>query len=202
MGDEHSATAEGGAGSPARIPPLPEEEWDERTAALLAFVPRDEGGHVPHVFTTLVRHPDLFERFLPFGALLLSGGRLPGRVRELLILRTAHNTRAGYEWSRHVPLALAAGVAAEEIARVAAGPDAPGWQPADAVLLRAADELHRDARLSGTVWETLSARYDEAELIELTVLVGQYQTLAFTLNSLGVRPDPGFTERLDGGRPG
>lgn len=197
MGDEHSATAGAGAGTAARVPPLPEEEWDERTAALLSFVPRDEGGHVPHIFTTLVRHPDLFERFLPFGALLLSGGRLPGRVRELLILRTAHNTRAGYEWSRHVPMARAAGVAAEEVARVATGPDAPGWPPEDAALLRAADELHHDARLSGPVWDALSARYDEAELIEITMLVGQYQMIAFTLNSLGVRPDPGFGDSLD-----
>ncbi|MEU1407806.1 carboxymuconolactone decarboxylase family protein [Streptomyces sp. NPDC005728] len=180
-----------------RLAPLPEDGWDPSTRELLAPVPRDADGRLANVFTTLVRHPGLFRHFLPFGSHLLRDGRLPDRTRELLILRTACNTRAGYEWGRHVPLARAAGVTDEEIRRVGAGPDAQGWTSADAHLLRAADELHRDARLSAATWSALAADHDEAQLIEITMLVGQYHMVAFFLNSAGTRLEPGFeTETL------
>ncbi|MCC5477854.1 carboxymuconolactone decarboxylase family protein [Streptomyces barringtoniae] len=182
-----------------RLAPLPEDEWDPSTRELLAAIPRDADGHLANVFTTLVRHPGLFRYFLPFGSHLLRDGRLPDRTRELLILRTAYNTRAGYEWGRHVPLARAAGVTAEEIRRVGAGPDAEGWTPPDARLLYAADELHRDARLSEATWSALAADHDEAQLIEITILVGQYHMVAFFLNSVGTPLEPGYaSEALPG----
>ncbi|MEU6556994.1 carboxymuconolactone decarboxylase family protein [Streptomyces sp. NPDC046915] len=198
MTDEHHHRAPSAAADTGpRLAPLPEDRWDPSTRELLSPIPRDADGQVAHVFTTLVRHPDLFRYFLPFGSHLLRDGRLPARTRELLILRTACNTRAGYEWGRHVPLARTAGVTDEEIRRVGAGPDAPGWTPADATLLRAADELHRDARLSAATWSALATDHDEAQLIEVTMLVGQYHMVAFFLNSAGTRLEPGFeTETL------
>ncbi|WP_330342546.1 carboxymuconolactone decarboxylase family protein [Streptomyces sp. NBC_00557] len=182
-----------------RLAPLPEDCWDATTRELLAPIPRDADGRLANVFTTLVRHNGLFRHFLPFGTHLLRGGRLPDRTRELLILRTAYNTRAGYEWGRHVPLARAAGITGEEVRRVGAGPDAQGWAPTDACLLRAADELHRDARLSAATWFALATDHDEAQLIEITMLVGQYHMVAFFLNSVGTPLEPGYaTETLPG----
>ena len=177
-----------------RIPPLPDDGSDQRVRKLLADAPRDQGGRVPNIFTTLARHPDLYARFMPFGGYLLRGGLLSGKVRELLILRTARNTGARYEWSRHLPLARAAGVTAEEIRRVTEGPEAAGWTDQERHLLRAADELHRDARITAPTWEALAAHYEAAELIEITLLVGQYHMVAFFLNSAGVQLDPGFDE--------
>ncbi|MFE1752534.1 carboxymuconolactone decarboxylase family protein [Streptomyces anandii] len=192
MTDEHRRPPHLTAATGPRLAPLPEDSWDPSTRELLAPIPRDPDGGVANVFTTLVRHPGLFRHFLPFGSHLLRDGRLPDRTRELLILRTACNTRAGYEWVRHVPLARAAGVTDEEIQRVGAGPDAQGWAAADADLLRAADELHRDARLSAATWSALAASHDEAQLIEITMLVGQYHMVAFFLNSAGTPLEPGY----------
>ncbi len=182
----------GAAETGPRLTPLPEDAWTPSIRELLAPLARDADGRVANVFTTLVRHPDLFRYFLPFGGYLLRDGRLPARTRELLILRTAYNTGAGYEWGRHVPLARAAGVSDEEVQRVGAGPDAAGWAAADARLLRAADELHRGAALSAATWSALAADHDEAQLIEITMLVGQYHMVAFFLNSVGTRLDPGY----------
>ncbi|MGW4562559.1 carboxymuconolactone decarboxylase family protein [Streptomyces sp. NPDC004561] len=198
MSDEHHHRPDRAAADTGpRLAPLPEDDWDPATRELLAAVPRDADGHLARVFTTLVRHPGLFQHFLPFGSHLLRDGRLPDRTRELLILRTAYHTRAAYEWGRHAPLARAAGITDEEIRRVGAGPDAQGWTPADALLLRAADELHRDARLSAATWSALAADHDEAQLIEITMLVGQYHMVAFFLNSAGTRLEPGYaTETL------
>jgi 4-carboxymuconolactone decarboxylase len=170
-----------------RIPPLAPDERDEQATDLLAQVGTPVRA-ASNLFATLVRHPGLFRRWLPFGGKLLSG-RLPDRDRELLILRTAWLCGSDYEWGQHQPIAHAAGVTADEIERLRR-PDAaddPGWAPFDATLVRAADELHSDNRLADATWDQLAARYDERRLIEVPMLVGHYHLLAFTLSSLGVQ---------------
>jgi alkylhydroperoxidase family enzyme len=174
-----------------RIPPLPPEEQDEQAKELLDGI---RAGNAPasNIFATLVRNPGLFRRWLPFGGKLLGGGKLPARDRELLILRTGWLCDAEYEWAQHREISKAIGISDEEIARVREGPDAPGWEPFDAALLRAADELHADARIGDDTWAGLAATYDEQQLIEVPMLVGHYHMVAFTLNSLGVPLEEGL----------
>lgn len=163
-----------------RIPPLPADQRDGKQQELLAGVGREL-----NIFTTLVRHPRLFRRWSQFGGVLLTG-LLPPRDRELLILRTGHLTGAEYELHQHRAIALEVGLTQDEVERVPLGPDADGWDPFDAALLRAADELHASARVGDETWATLAGRYDERQLIEVCMVVGQYHLVAFTLNSLGV----------------
>ena len=148
------------------------------------------GGPPPHVFTTLARHRRLFRRWLRFAGALMPGGRLPRPDTELLILRVAHNTSCDYEWGHHERLGRQAGLAAEEIERVREGPAAEGWSARRRVLLRAADELHADRRIGDETWMELRPLLSDEQLIELCMLVGHYEMLAMTLNSLGVEPDP------------
>lgn len=171
--------------SAPRIPPLPEDERDDQARELLDQAGVRPGG-AANIFTTLVRHPGLFRRWLPFGGKLLAG-KLPPRDRELLILRTGWNCGSTYEWAQHVLIARTAGLGDEEIARVKDGPGAAGWSAADATLLRAADELHADARISDATWAALAAAYDQRQMIEVPMLVGHYHLVGFTLNSLGVQ---------------
>ena len=162
-----------------RIPPLPVDQRDDKATELLATT-----GEL-NIFTTLVRHPRLFRHWSRFGGALLTGD-LPARERELLILRVGHRCDAAYELAQHRPIARAAGLTDDEIARVPAGPEAPGWAPLDAALLRAADELHDTARIGDATWATLTEHLDERQLIEVCMVVGQYHLVSFTLNSLGV----------------
>ena len=173
--------------STPRIPPLAEADRDEQATELLAQAGGPAAG-ATHIFSTLVRHPGLFRKWLPLGGKLLAG-KLPPRDRELLILRTGWNCRSDYEWAQHVRIGKRVGLTGDEIARVrsADGPDAAGWSAFDATLVRAADELHADACLSDITWAALSERYDEAQLIEVPMLVGHYHMVAFALNSLGVQ---------------
>ena len=145
-----------------------------------------------NIFTTLARHPELFKRWMPFAGYLLVGATLPFADRELLILRTGYNCRAPYEWGQHVRIAMSGGIERDVIDRVAAGPDAAGWDERQALLLRAADELHAHARISEATWGGLAGHLEEQQLIELPILVGQYHLVAFALNSLAVQPEPGL----------
>jgi 4-carboxymuconolactone decarboxylase len=171
-----------------RIPPLAAGEGDPQAAALLAEL--DPNLSAAHIFSTLVRHPGLFRKWSPFGGKLLSG-KLPARDRELLILRTGWRTQAEYEWGQHVRIALASDITEDEVQRVKEGPDAPGWDPFDARLVRAVDELHDDGCITDATWATLAERYSTQQLIEVPMVVGHYHLVGFTLNSLGVQREPG-----------
>jgi 4-carboxymuconolactone decarboxylase len=172
-----------------RIPPLTSDEQDDRARLLLKAV-RAPGATTLNIFATLVRHPGLFRKWLPFGGKLLQG-KLPGRDRELLILRTAWLCRSEYEWAQHVTIAAAEGVTAAEIGAIRKGADADCWSAFDAVLLRAADELHDAFAISDPTWAALAERYDERQLIEVPMVVGHYHLVAFTLNTLGVPLEDG-----------
>jgi alkylhydroperoxidase family enzyme len=176
-----------------RIAPLPADRWGEQHRSLAARVPEVLGSGVPNVVGTLLHHPDLLEALAPFSLFLLTRGRLPRRERELLILYTVFLAGARYEWSRHVPLARSAGLQSAEIRRIPCGPGDPAWSDQDRQLLRAAHELHCGARLSEDTWQALAARYDHAEMIEITMLAGHYRMFAYLLNSAGTELDPGFT---------
>jgi hypothetical protein len=52
--------------------------------------------------------------------------------------------------------------------------------------------------ITDATWAMLAADLRETELIELCFLVGHYEMLAMTLNSLGVRPEPSALRILDG----
>jgi AhpD family alkylhydroperoxidase len=147
------------------------------------------GGRPPRIFTTLARHRRLFRRWLWFAGALMPGGRLPRQDTELLILRVAHNTGCEYEWGNHQRIGRRVGLTAEEIERVRDGAAAPGWSGRRSMLLGAADELHQAGEIGDPLWERLAGELDEVELIELCMLVGHYEMLAMTLNTLRVVPE-------------
>jgi alkylhydroperoxidase family enzyme len=91
-----------------------------------------------------------------------------------------------------VVIGKACGLTEEEIARVAAGPEASGWQPIEAALLRAVDELHADAFISDVTWADLEEHFDVPQLIDLVFAVGQYNLVSMALNTLGVQLDAGL----------
>jgi 4-carboxymuconolactone decarboxylase len=177
-----------------RVTPLPEGDWEAEIARILEALP--QGADAPlgsyNIFRTLARHSDLFQSWVPFGGYLLTGGTLPPRDRELMILRTAVRCRSSYEWGQHVRISLGLEIDREAVDRVLAGPDADGWTDHEATLLRAVDELHETAHVSDETWAVLARRYSDIQLIEAIMLVGQYHMVAFALNALGVQLDEGL----------
>jgi alkylhydroperoxidase family enzyme len=166
---------------------LPRDEWSDEVRSML-------GDANLNIFGTLARHPKLLKRWLVFGNHVLAKSTLNARDRELLILRTGWNCRAPYEWGQHVAIGRGAGITDEEITRLTAGPDADGWSEADAVLVRAADELHNDSSLSDQTYAALTARFDEQQMLDIVFTVGQYHLVSMALNSFGVERDDGVTD--------
>ena len=174
--------------------PLRTTDDDPRLAELFAKGLRRPDGEVLNIFGALANHPDLLRRWLVFAAHTLSKCTLTPRDRELLILRTGWNCRARYEWGQHVLIALECGISPAEIEAVKRGADDPSWSAGDALLLRAADELHEASGLSDATWAALSAGYRPEQVLDLVAVVGNYHLVAMFLNTLRVPLDPGVPD--------
>jgi 4-carboxymuconolactone decarboxylase len=173
-----------------RVPPLPESEWDTDARETLDPLRRD--GRVYNIFATLARHPKLLKKWLVFGNHVLFKSSLPAREREMVILRMGWLCRAEYEWGHHVAIGKDAGLTSEEIRRIAAGPDASGWNEFEAAVLRAVDELHADSFIGDATWKALAARYNTQQLLDLIFTAGQYTMVSMALNCCGVQLEEGY----------
>jgi AhpD family alkylhydroperoxidase len=177
-----------------RLPPLPEDQWDDRTrAALAALLPPDRRNPqgAGNAMATLARHPDLTETFLPFNTRLLLRSTLPPRLRELAILRVAQRCACVYEWTHHVKIAAKAGLSEAEIEAAGRGEASPGIDSAeiDSAVLSAVDELGDECNVSDRTWATLGEHLDERQLMDLVFTIGAYSMLAMAFNTFGVEPE-------------
>jgi 4-carboxymuconolactone decarboxylase len=177
------------------ILPLSNDEITDDVAAILPKIVVAGGVTAgrSNIMRTLVRHPELFQRWT---ALLdgLLNGRLADRDREILVLRTAWNCQSEYEWGQHVSVGRRIGLSDEEIRNIATGQEAARWSDTERLLLVAADELHRDSAISDATWTGLARSYDEQEMIEIVIVVGHYHLVAMMLKSVGVPADDGLPD--------
>ncbi|MEU6352569.1 carboxymuconolactone decarboxylase family protein [Streptomyces sp. NPDC047072] len=176
---------------PPRLPPLPDDQWTDRTReALSALLPRrlrNERGAGPAI-GALARHPDLAEVFLPFSTHMLFKNSLPPRLRELVTLRVARRRDCAYEWAHHLKLGREAGLTDAEIEAAGAGKAA---DPVESLVLAAVDELEDDSTLSDGTWGSLAEHLDEHQRMDLVFTVGTYALLAMVFNAFGVPGDHG-----------
>lgn len=181
-----------------RIKPLLPSEWDAPVLDALDAFPSGKafvlsawnagkglaGG--ANGLGAMLHHPVLTRAFLTFNNHIAITSTIPKRTRELVILRIGWLRCAEYEFVQHVSLGRKAGLSDAEMARVQQGPDAAGWEPADADVVRAVDELHTHARIQDETWARLAARLDRKQILDLIYTVGCYDLLAMVFNSCGV----------------
>jgi alkylhydroperoxidase family enzyme len=175
-----------------RISPVEKSNW---TAAQRAYLePHEQAGRLFNVFKTAANHTEMGKAVdaLAFGHVNGESSTLPPRHRELLILRIGWLCQSEYEWAAHSLAARSVGFTDDDLVRITSGPDAPEWTRFEATLLRAVDELHRDAFITDATWQALGAKYDTQQIMDLIATVGTYNLVSMMLNSWGVQLDDGF----------
>jgi 4-carboxymuconolactone decarboxylase len=183
--------------SAPRITPVTPAEWDAVALDALGAFPAGLDFVLTHwkaegtargmnALGVMSQHPTLAKAFLTFNAHVASTSTLSRRVREILILRLSWLRKAEYEWAQHVILGLRAGLTEVEIERIQSGPDAAGWDPVDADLVRAVDELVVNATISHTTWARLATQFNNAQLMDIVFATGCYEVLAWLFKSAGV----------------
>jgi 4-carboxymuconolactone decarboxylase len=186
-----------------RVKPLLPPEWNEEQLDALDAFPKSlqfvldkwQAGQGDvrgmNVLGTMAYYPALTKAYMTFNAHVAGASTLDVRTREIAILRLSWLRKAEYEYVQHIILGLRAGLTQEEIERIEQGPDATGWNADDADILRAADELCADARLSKPTWDRLSARFSLQQVMDLIFIIGCYDVLAMAVNSFNSDIEPG-----------
>ncbi len=185
---------------PPRIAPLDRNQYAEQivsaTTKLKNAVSCTDGPPIalescPAMVATLLKHPDLWDRMSMLSAQVQSArARLPTRQRQLAIMRTVWLCGAPYQWGEHLARTRNAGVSDQEIEQIKEGARAGGWNPLDKAVMAAVEEFQADTFVSDDTWKVLAGQFDEQQLFELLVLIGQFTTVAFVLNSLRVPLEP------------
>jgi 4-carboxymuconolactone decarboxylase len=174
---------------PVRLPPLPEDEWDDAVDhALSGMLPAERRNPeaAGNLLATLVRHPELTRSFLRFNNHLLFSSTLPPRLRELAVLRVAHRSACEYEWRHHVVMGGRVGLTDDAIEGIQSG---EATDELDRAILRSVDELQDKSVVSDATWAVLSEHLDERQRMDLVFTIGCYVALAMAVNTFGVEPD-------------
>lgn len=184
-------------GDGPRIAAIANLDVDEDAIALILSVRAGAGappmGEVPEYMRTMLKHPEIFRCQMEMGTVIFNG-RIPARERELAVLRIGWLCRAPYEWGQHVDIGYRVGLTSDEIAKVRLGSTAHGWTEHEAAILRGVEELIDDKALSDSTWDILAKSWDEPQLIEFPMMVGQYVATAYVQNSIRIP--------LEGNNPG
>lgn len=178
--------------STPRVPPLADDQLTADQEAALQPVRNGTMG-VLNIFRTLAHAPKALSRFNDWGGYVLSRRNdLPAREREIVILRVGYLCKSGYEFTQHTRIGLQSGLTDAEIENIKRGADA-GWSAADAVLIKAADELVGDHFISDATWAELGRHYSQKQCMDVVFTVGQYTQVSMILNTFGVQLDAGQT---------
>lgn len=173
-----------------RLEPLEPPYSPSIEAALARWMPPGSGVEPLKLFRTLCVHEELASRMRPVGAGILGPkAKVPARLREVLIHRTCALTGAEYEWGVHAAgFGRPLGFTDEQLESTAVGSAVdPCWDADQSAVFRLADELHRDSTVSDELWLELSARFDDAQLLELLVTAGWYHVISFVCNGAAVQ---------------
>jgi alkylhydroperoxidase family enzyme len=142
------------------------------------------------VFQMMAHAETAFRPLIALGTAILGAQELSPMLRELVILRVAALSPSRYEWGQHVPIALAVGATADQVAAVERGDvEAACFDARTRLGLRFATEVLRDVRASDATFADAKAAFSPREIVELILTVGYYMTVARILETTAVDLD-------------
>jgi 4-carboxymuconolactone decarboxylase len=180
-----------GLSSLPRLKPVEPPYEPELQAQLKKWMPPNAPFEPLLLFRTLARNEQLFSRMRPIGAAILGpASSIAPAERELVIDRVCARCSCEYEWGVHV--AAFGQLPGLHKARMSASanPTDPTWTERESLLLQMVDELHDTACISDELWGKLVGHWNEAQLIELLVIVGWYHLISFVANATDLTLEP------------
>ena len=161
-----------------------------RAAGPQHFALVDAAGALTGPFGVMVHEPALGAPLQELGSAIRYATGLTDRVREIAILAVAAATGSAFELHAHTRVGRAVGLDDDEL-RALADQDFAPTDPAEAAAYGLCRRLLADrSRLTDAEYADLAAALGPSTVIELTVLVGYYRTLAQLLDVFDVGVPP------------
>jgi alkylhydroperoxidase family enzyme len=144
-----------------------------------------------NVYRTLANAENVFTGWMIAGRDALTSPVLGPRLRELVILRTAHLMGSQYEIGQHTGIAEKAGIGAEQIAALGPGGDLDdaGFDDIELAVLLLTTELVVTKWVNAELFEEVRGMLGDEATVEVLMVIHRWAGLALMLNALDVDLD-------------
>lgn len=134
--------------------------------------------------------PEILRGFAGFGSCVYPGGLLERRVKELVILESSRRNACQFCTQSHLALVKMIGVSIDPIRDLDESANLPPRERLAIEYTRAA--MADSNRVSDALFDQLRAHFSDAEIVELTFLIGFINMLNLFNNCLQVRYDDDY----------
>ncbi len=146
-----------------------------------------ERGSVLHLYAMLLHSAPVAEGWLRYLTAIRHECALPGRLREMVIMRIAHLNAAPYEAAQHAPIALKEGLSQDQVEALVDWRAQSGlFDATEQAVLAYCDAMTQHVHVPEGVFEALRPRLEPRLLVELTATVGAYNMVSRFLEALGI----------------
>jgi alkylhydroperoxidase family enzyme len=166
------------------------EEFPAETRDFVDRVQRQRRGTLLKLYKVLLHSPALAESWFGHMNAVRWGSTLPGRLRELVIIRIAAIHAVAYVIQQHVPaLAEADGVSIAECEALKDWRHSVSFTEAECTALAYCDSVTTEVNVADDVFEALRPYYSERQIVEITVLIAAYNMHARVIQALEIEPE-------------
>ncbi len=132
----------------------------------------------------------VYTGFGAFGSALINGSDLPGKLREIAILRSGYVCNSKYETWQHEALGRYVGLTDTQIDAVREGNlDSPALDEEERAVLAFADDVIQNVRASDETLAGVRKFLTDAQVIDLILVTGAYLMVSRFLETTGVEFD-------------
>ncbi len=143
-----------------------------------------QGGKAHDMVSTMAMYPPLLEAMETLGNAVYPGGSLPRELKELIILQSSINNSCQFCTNSHIDIAKSLGISDNPVKMLQ---DTDHLKPEYACAIEYLNAIFEHSnRIPDSMFEKLREYFTEAEIVELTFLIGYINMLNWFNNALEV----------------
>ncbi len=153
-------------------------------------------GRAPNFYQFLANSPLVAKMLLPFNAVMQrqgGGSVLPARIKEMVVIKTSALNGCAYCYAHNTALGMAAGITEDQVRAIDSDDymASPLLSAAERAAVQWAEHVTRNtAKERDDVFAELRAHFDDAEIVELTLICGMFNMFNRFMDSLHVPVEP------------
>lgn len=178
----------------AKLPELEIESFSDKTRKAYDKIVATRG-YLVGPYKSLIYCPELALHVGDLGSYLRFGeGRIPGYVRELVILFIARSIKSGFEWVVHRPFAIKEGISEDIIEAVRVGKRPGNADRLQLGALSLAQNVIDYKSIPADLQEELIREVGIEGVVELVVLCGFYRMIGGIIAAFDIPMPEGQTD--------
>lgn len=170
---------------------LPYADLTQPEISQLVTQIRAERGSVIELYQMLLHSPAIAQGWLNHLTGIRLKSKIPGDLRELIIMRVAILNKAPYEADQHAPIALQEGLSQAQLDALEDWPAAGALFTApQRAVLAYTDAMTLHIQVPQAVYEAVAQQFNQQLLVEITATIATYNMVSRFLEALQIHTEP------------